>query len=135
MEEFKRVLKFMFYILDGLGDNTSMVIMQGINGGDILLDVKGCQVIVKASCEFVIKFDQTLAYPQPSLLLTMMKDPEYPADVRKAASCDVRKVVKAIEDHCYMNYDTTCNQALLQVSAKVRERMDEIDRSIYRPET
>lgn len=131
MEEFKRVLKFMFYILDNLSNNSEMVILQGECNGDIVLDVKGCQIFMRNNCEFLVKFDQQIYRPEPCLLLTYMKDTRYPIEARKAASMDIRKVVKCIEDFCYMNYPSKTNVALLQVSQKVRERLDIIDKSIY----
>lgn len=131
MDEFKRVLKFMFYILDNLSNNSEMTILQGECGGDIILDVKGCQIFMRNNCEFLVKFDQTIYRPEPCLLLTIMKDIRYPIEARKAASMDIRKVVKCIEDYCYMKYPSETNVALLQVSQKVRERLDTIDKSIY----
>ena len=131
MEQFKRVLKFMFYILDNLSNNSEMLILQGECNGDIVLDVKGCQIFMRNNCEFLVKFDQQIDRPEPCLLLTIMKDTRYPIEARKAASMDIRKVVKCIEDFCYMNYPSKTNVALLQVSQKVRERLDIIDKSIY----
>ena len=131
MEEFKRVLKFMFYILDNLSNNSEMLILQGECNGDIVLDVKGCQIFMRNNCEFLVKFDQQIHRPEPCLLLTYMKDARYPIEARKAASMDIRKVVKCIEDFCYMNYASSTNVALLQLSHRVRERLDAVDKSIY----
>lgn len=121
----------MFYILDNLSNNSEMTILQGECNGDIVLDVKGCQIFMQNNCEFIVKFDQQIYRPEPCLLLAYMKDTRYPIEVRKAASMDIRKVVKCIEDFCYMNYPSKTNVALLQVSQKVRERLDIIDKSIY----
>lgn len=131
MEEFKRLLKFMLYVLDNLSDNPEMVILQGECGGDIVLDVKGCQIFMRNNCEFLVKFDQAISRPEPCLLLTIMKDTRYPIEARKAASMDIRKVVKCIEDFCYMNYSSSTNVALLQLSRRVRDRLDVVDKSIY----